>query len=102
MPAGRSPVRAGVRRDRAFAYICRPGTGAETGTAVPLIEPAVTYRMILPQGTEPAQAMERFSQLGEEDPALHIRWDERAGGNKGERHGHFGTGDPQTHGKGPV
>lgn len=55
------------------------GLGAETGTAVPLIEPAVTYRMILPQGTDPAQAMERFSQLGEEDPALHIRWDERAG-----------------------
>ena len=55
------------------------GLGAETGTAVPLIEPAVTYRMILPQGTDPAQAMERFSQLAEEDPALHIRWDERAG-----------------------
>ena len=54
------------------------GLGSEQGTAVPVIEPAVTYRMILPQGSDPSRIMAKLSQLAEEDPTLNIKWDERA------------------------
>ena len=55
------------------------GLGADEGRTLPHIEPAMTYRMILPDGTDPARAMESLSRLSEEDPTLNIRWNDRAG-----------------------
>ena len=41
-----------------------------------MIEPTLKYRVILPEGTDPAQAMQKLIQLKEEDPLLDILWQE--------------------------
>lgn len=41
-----------------------------------VIEPALNYKMVLPEGTDPAVAMQKFRQLEEEDPTLNIVWKE--------------------------
>lgn len=50
--------------------------GAEKEEHFCTIEPTLVYRMILPAGTDPAQAMQKLIQLKEEDPALDIMWKE--------------------------
>lgn len=42
----------------------------------PVLEPALTYRMILPEGTDPATTMQKLRQLEEEDPLLRLVWKE--------------------------
>ncbi len=42
-----------------------------------MIEPALNYKMILPQGTDPATALQKLRQLAEEDPSLNITWKEQ-------------------------
>jgi len=42
-----------------------------------MIEPALNYKMILPQGTDPATAIQKLRQLAEEDPSLNITWKEQ-------------------------
>lgn len=43
----------------------------------PVIAPALTYKLILPEGVDPAVAMQKFRQLVEEDPTLNIIWNEK-------------------------
>lgn len=43
----------------------------------PIISPALTYQLILPQGVDSTVAMQKFRQLEEEDPSLNIIWNER-------------------------
>ena len=50
------------------------GLGAEAGEVAPLLEPVLTYRVLLPQGTDPHTALRRLAQLEEEDPQLHLVW----------------------------
>lgn len=50
--------------------------GAEKEEHFCTIEPTLVYRMILPAGVDPAQAMQKLIQLKEEDPALDIMWKE--------------------------
>ncbi len=52
------------------------GLGAESGEKLFTIEPTLTYRLVLPEGTEPLQAMRKLIQLREEDPTLDILWKE--------------------------
>lgn len=47
------------------------------GETCPIIEPAVNYRIILPENVNPAEAMQKFAQLREEDPSLNIVWKEQ-------------------------
>lgn len=54
------------------------GLGIETGWTAPALEPVLTYQVLLPEGVDPHTALEKFRQLEEEDPQLHIAWNEQA------------------------
>lgn len=51
--------------------------GAETAAELPLLEPVMTYRLRLPEGADVRAELPKLQQLQEEDPQLHIVWDER-------------------------
>ena len=51
--------------------------GAEETLLPPLVEPVMTYRIVLPTGCDPLTALPKLRQLEEEDPQLHILWDDR-------------------------
>ena len=48
------------------------GLGIEQGSTLPLLEPPLTYQLILPEGKDPTQAMRELRELGEEEPSLHL------------------------------
>ncbi len=52
------------------------GLGFEDGWAGPVLEPVLTYQVELPEGVDPHTALLRLRQLEEEDPQLHIVWNE--------------------------
>ena len=52
------------------------GLGSEAGDTLPILEPVLTYQLILPEGCDPHVAMGKLSQLEEEDPQLHIVWNQ--------------------------
>lgn len=52
------------------------GLGAEENLVVPVLEPVLNYRVYLPDGVSPAEMMVKLRQLEEEDPQLHILWNE--------------------------
>lgn len=53
------------------------GLGFENTGTPPAIAPVMTYRVVLPKGSDPVQAVQKLRQLEEEDPQLHIGWDDR-------------------------
>ncbi|MBR6573714.1 MAG: TetM/TetW/TetO/TetS family tetracycline resistance ribosomal protection protein [Clostridia bacterium] len=53
------------------------GLGHEALAQAPLLEPVLTYRMLLPQDCNLPETMRKLRQLEEEDPQLHVLWDER-------------------------
>ncbi len=53
------------------------GMGAEKTAGRPMLEPVMTYRIQLPKGCDPLTALPKLRQLEEEDPQLHIVWDNR-------------------------
>ena len=55
-----------------------PGQGLwnEKTTSVPVLEPVLSYRIQLPQDVNPVEMMGKLKQLEEEDPQLHIVWNE--------------------------
>ncbi len=55
------------------------GLGAEEGSVVPLLAPVMTYRVVLPPGSDVHVAYKRLLQLEEEEPQLHIVWKEQTG-----------------------
>lgn len=52
------------------------GLGAEGGSPLPILEPVLTCRIELPQGVDAAGFLPKLRRLEEEEPALHIVWDE--------------------------
>lgn len=50
------------------------GLGSALPGAAPILEPVLTYRVILPEGCSPHTALEKLQELSEEDPTLHIVW----------------------------
>lgn len=52
------------------------GLGREKDSLLPLLEPVISYCIQLPEGCEAAAMMPKLLQLQEEDPMLHIVWDE--------------------------
>lgn len=53
--------------------------GKEAPWAAPVLEPALTYQLLLPEGTEPHAVLPKLRQLEEEDPQLHLEWNESLG-----------------------
>jgi len=53
------------------------GLGVEEASGQPMLEPVLTYQLILPQGVDPHTALPKLRQLEEEDPMLRILWNER-------------------------
>ena len=51
--------------------------GAAHHADLPALEPVMSYRLRLPAGADVRQELPRLQQLQEEDPQLHIVWDER-------------------------
>ena len=50
--------------------------GAEKAGLPAALEPVMTYRVNLPKGADPAQALPKLRQLEEEDPQLHLLWEQ--------------------------
>ena len=73
VPAGAVCAVAGLSRTHAGE-----GLGFETESPIPLLEPVLSYQVILPQGTNVHAALKQLGQLEEEDPQLHIAWSEQA------------------------
>ena len=53
------------------------GIGCEAAASAPLLEPVMTYRVVLPKGCDPMTALPKLRQLEEEDPLLHVLWGDR-------------------------
>ncbi len=52
------------------------GLGAEPDSMLPLLEPVLTYQVLLPDGCDAAAMLPKLRQLEEEEPQLHIVWKE--------------------------
>ncbi|MCD8190717.1 MAG: TetM/TetW/TetO/TetS family tetracycline resistance ribosomal protection protein [Clostridiales bacterium] len=53
------------------------GLGGEGDAALPLLEPVLTYQILLPPDCDPNASYLKLKELEEEDPQLHILWDAR-------------------------
>ena len=53
------------------------GLGAESDTGLPVLEPVLTYSVILPEEVDPRTALAKLRLLEAEDPLLNILWNER-------------------------
>ncbi len=53
------------------------GLGREQQASRPVLEPVMTYRVALPKGCDPLTTLPKLRQLEEEDPQLHLFWDDR-------------------------
>ena len=52
------------------------GLGIESNSGKPVLEPVLTYRILLPEGCDPRVMIPKLRLMEEEDPELHIVWDE--------------------------
>ncbi len=52
------------------------GLGNQAHADTPVLEPVMTYRLHLPAGCDPLTALPKLRQLEEEDPQLHLLWDD--------------------------
>ena len=55
------------------------GLGFEKNGEAPVLEPVLSSRLILPEGCDPHAFFLRLRQLEEEDPQLHLIWNESLG-----------------------
>ncbi len=53
------------------------GLGAESASGTPILEPVLSYQIILPRGCDPRAVLPKLRQIEEEDPELRIVWDEQ-------------------------
>lgn len=56
---------------------CGQGFGTEQEGMLPVLEPVMTYSIVLPEGSDPHRSYMELCQLEEEEPELHIVWNER-------------------------
>ncbi len=52
------------------------GLGTESDTGKPILEPVLSYRIILPPECDPVAFYPRLKELEEEDPSLHLYYNE--------------------------
>ena len=55
------------------------GLGIEADSAMPVLEPVLNYQIILPEGCDAHRMLKNLKELEEEEPQLHIMWDEQLG-----------------------
>ncbi len=55
------------------------GLGAEADAEAPVLEPVMSWRVVPEAGTDPMLLLPKLMQLDQEDPQLHVLWDERHG-----------------------
>lgn len=55
------------------------GLGMETESIMPVLEPVLNYQIILPEGCDAHKMLKSLKELEEEEPQLHIMWDEQLG-----------------------
>ncbi len=55
------------------------GLGAETEKGVPVLEPILTYQLILPEGSDVTKVLGQMKCLEEEEPQLQVLWKESLG-----------------------
>lgn len=53
------------------------GLGAESAGVSPVLAPVLTYEVLLPAGYDAQRAHAQLCQLEEEEPQLHVSWEER-------------------------
>lgn len=56
---------------------CGQGIGIEAHTFLPVLEPVLTYKIELPEDCNVHSMLIKLKELEEEEPQLHIVWDER-------------------------
>lgn len=54
------------------------GLGIESENSAPVLEPVITYRLILNDETDPVVVLGKVRQLEEEEPELHVTWQEES------------------------
>lgn len=52
------------------------GLGYVEEDIIPVLEPVLSYQILLPQGCDPRLMLPKLRQIEEEEPELHIVWDE--------------------------
>ena len=55
------------------------GLGEERDMIIPVLEPVLSYSLILPDGCDPHRALDKMKILENEDPLLRVAWDEHSG-----------------------
>lgn len=55
------------------------GIGCEEESFLPVLEPVLTYQIRIPQDCDVHKMLQNLKQLEEEEPLLHIVWNERLG-----------------------
>lgn len=55
------------------------GLGTESASDMPVLEPVLNYRVVLPDGADAHTMLANLKQLEEEEPELHIVWNECLG-----------------------
>ena len=55
------------------------GLGAERDSDLPVLEPVLSYQVLLPEGADVHAALGKFHRLEEEEPQLHVVWNETLG-----------------------
>jgi len=50
--------------------------GSDTESEIPMLEPVMTYQLVLPEGTDALLILPKLKMLEEEEPQLHIVWNE--------------------------
>lgn len=60
---------------------CRPGQGlgAQRDSEAPALEPVLSYQVLLPEGADAHAALDKLRRLEQEDPQLHVVWNETLG-----------------------
>ncbi|GAB6180394.1 TetM/TetW/TetO/TetS family tetracycline resistance ribosomal protection protein [Desulfotomaculum defluvii] len=53
------------------------GLGIKEASATPILEPVLSYQIILPAGCDPRAMLPKLRLIEEEQPELHIVWDEQ-------------------------
>ena len=70
-PAGTVCAATGLSETKAGQFI---GAGGEDN--IPVLEPVLNYKLNLPAGADPVALLSKLRTLEEEEPELHVEWDE--------------------------
>ena len=78
------------------------GIGCESESFLPVLEPVLTYQIRIPQDCDVHKMLQNLKQLEEEEPLLHIVWNERLGEIHAQLMGEVQTENPEKYDRGTV